>query len=220
MTSARSTVEPSGVDHHGGGEAARSGLRGKKFLEPLAVGIEHRLGAAEIEGHGHDLAADRLGVLAHISVGDDERLLDHGARACREETIEAAIERGAGDHGNQHGRHRGDDREKADDLHVQARASVAAPARLHHHPDFAADDGEQQKPGGEIRQQELDHHFVDRRDRRQARQHHEGGRRRQKREADRDGPDQPRSDRHRRVLGGSNGSADAAAAATGLSGAT
>ncbi len=60
-----------GADDQGGGEAAGGGLRGKKLLEPLAIGIEHRLGAAEIEGHGHDLAPDRLGVLAHISVGDD-----------------------------------------------------------------------------------------------------------------------------------------------------
>ena len=75
---------------------------------------------------------DGLGVLADIGVGDDQRLLDHGARARREETVEAAIERGAGDHGDEDGRNGGDHGEQADDLHVQPRAGRAAPARLDH----------------------------------------------------------------------------------------
>ena len=54
--------------------------------------------------------------------------------------------------------HGGDDREQSDDLHVQARAGAAAPARLHHDPDFTRDDGEQQQPGHDIAEQQfLDH---------------------------------------------------------------
>ena len=134
-------------------EAAPGGLRGEEFPELIAVLIEHRLGAAEIVGHGQNLAADRLGVLAHIGIGHDQRLLDHGARARREEAVEAAIERRARDDGDEDGRHRGDDGEQTDDLHVKPRAGAAAPARLDHDPDFAPDDGEQQKPGHGIAEQ-------------------------------------------------------------------
>ena len=137
-------------------------------------------------------------MLAHIGVGDDQRLLDHGARARREKAIEAAIERRRGDHRHQHGRHRRDHREQADDLHVQARAGIAAPARAHHHPDFPSDDGEEQKSGGEVGEKEFDHHLVHRRDRGQSRQHHEGGGGGQKRDTDGNGADQPGRDRHRR----------------------
>ncbi len=86
----------------------------------IAVLVEHRLGAAEIVGHRQYFAADRLGVFVDISVGDDQRLLDHGARARREETVEAAVERGRSDDGDEDGRHRGDHGEQADDLDVQA----------------------------------------------------------------------------------------------------
>ena len=173
------------------------GLRGEEFAELIAILIEHRLGAAEVVSHGQNLAADRLGVFAHIGVGHDQRLLDHGARAGREETVEAAVERGRGDHGDEHGRHRGDNGEQADDLDVKARAGAAAPARLDDDPDFAPDNGEQQKPGDGIAEEKLDDHLVDRRDRGQAGEHQEGRGRRQQRDADRDRPDQPRGDRHR-----------------------
>ena len=167
------------MDDHRRGKAARSRLCCKEFLETLAIGIEHRLGAAEVEGHGHDLAADRLRVLADISIGDDERLLDHGARAGREEPVEAAIERRAGDHRYQHGRNGGDDGKKPDDLHMQARGGIAAPARPHDHPDFPADDREQEQPRRQIGQQKFDDNFMNRRNRRQAGHHDEGRRRRQ-----------------------------------------
>ena len=144
------------------------------------------------------IAADRLGMLAHIGVGHDQRLLDHGAGAGREETVEAAVERGRGDDGDQNGRHRGDDREQADDLDVQPRAGAAAPARLDDDPDFAPDDAEQQKPGHGVAEQQLDDDLVDRGDRGQAGKHQEGGGGRQQRDADRDGADQPRGHRHRR----------------------
>ena len=164
----------------------------------IAVLVEQRLGAAEVVGHRQILAADRCGVLGHIGVGHDQRLLDHGARARREETVEAAVERRGGDDGDENGGHRGDDREQADDLHMQPRAGAAAPARLDDNPDFAPDDGEQQKPGDGVAEQQLDDHLVDRRDRRQAGEHQEGGGGRQQRDADGDRPDEPRGDGHRR----------------------
>ena len=138
-----------------GGEIAAGGLRGEEFAELIAVLIEYRLGAAEVVSHGHDLAADVGGVLVHIGIGHDQRLLDHGAGARREETVEPAIERRRCHDGDEDGRHRGDDGEQADDLDVQARAGAPAPARLDDDPDFAPDDGEQQKSGDGIAEQQL-----------------------------------------------------------------
>ena len=109
-----------GLDDNGGREIAAGGLRGEEFAELIAILIEDRLGAAKVVGHGQNLAADRLGVLVHIGVRDNQRLLDHGARARREETVEAAIERRRRDQGDKNCRHRGDHREQADDLDVQA----------------------------------------------------------------------------------------------------
>ncbi len=93
-----------------------------------------------------------------------------------EEAIEPAIERRRGDHGNKNGGHRGDDGEQADDLHVQPRARVTAPARPHHQPNFPPDNGEQEEPGGCVAKQKLDDDLVDRRDRGQPRKDEEGGR--------------------------------------------
>ena len=73
------------------------------------------------------------------------------------------------------GRHRGDDGEQADDLHVQPRAGVAAPARLDHRPDFAADDAEQQDArSAALTSKQRDDDLVGRRDRGQAGEHQEG----------------------------------------------
>ena len=88
------------------------------FLKLIAVLIEYRLGAAEVVSHGQQIAADRLGMLADISVGDDQRLLDHGAGARREETIKPAVQRRAGDDGDEDSRHRRDHGEEPDDLNV------------------------------------------------------------------------------------------------------
>ena len=205
-------------DDDGGGEAARGRLRGEEFLELVAVRSNIGRGAAEIEGHRQDLAADRLGVLADISVGHDQRLLDHGAGARREETVEAAVKRRRGDHGDEDGRNGGDDREQADDLHVEPRAGVAAPARLHHYPYFAADDGKEQQAGRDVAEQELDHDLVHRRDRGQVGKHEEGRGRGKQRDADGERPDQARGHGHRGGAAGSRGGH--AAAAAGSSGAT
>ena len=99
-----------------------------------------------------------LGVLLQIGVGDDQRILDDGAGARREQPVEAAVERDARDHRHQDGRHRGDHREQADDLHVQAGSRAAAPARLDHQPDLAGDDAEQQEHGCGVDQEQRDHH--------------------------------------------------------------
>ena len=70
---------------------------------------------------------------------------------------------------------------------MQPRAGI--PRGAHAPPSiFAADDGQQQKPGREISEQELDHDLVDRRDRREVREHQEGCRRAKERKADRDAP--------------------------------
>jgi hypothetical protein len=74
-------------------------------------------------------------------------LLDHGARARGEIAIEAAVERRRRDHGDENGRHRGDDREQADDLDVKARAGAATAARLNDDKNFASDNAEQKQPG-------------------------------------------------------------------------
>ncbi len=116
-------------------------------------------------------------MLAHIGVRHDERLLDHRPRPRREEAVETAVERRAGEHRLLDGRNGGDDGEKPDDLDVKARGRVAAPARAHDRPDFPADNGEQEQPRRQIGQQELDDDFVNRRDRRKAGEHHEGRRR-------------------------------------------
>ena len=186
-----------GPDDDGGGEPARGRLRGEEFLELVAVLVEHLPGAAEIEGHGQNLAADRLGVLADIGVGHDQRLLDHGAGARREETVEAAIKRRRGDHRDEDGRNGGNHGEQADDLHVKPRAGVAAPARLDHYPYFAADDGKEENSGRGVAEQELDHDLVHRRDRGKAGKHQEGRGRGKQRDADRERPDQARGHGHR-----------------------
>ena len=132
FTSARSTVEPSDLIISAADRVAPGGLGGEEPAELIAILVEDRLGARQVVGHGQDIAADRLGVLADISIGHDQRLLDHGAGAGREEAVEAAVERGRGYDGDQHRRHRGDDRKQADDLDVKARAGAAAAARLDH----------------------------------------------------------------------------------------
>jgi hypothetical protein len=158
-------------DHHGGGEAADLGLPGQELAEPLAVLVEQRLGAPDVECHGQNLGADILRMLGDVGIGHDQRLLDHGAGARGEEAVEAAVERRARHHGDQHRRHRSHHAEQADDAHMQARAGPSAPARLDHLPDFAPDDGEQQHAGRRIAHQQRDHDLVDRRDRGQPRQH-------------------------------------------------
>ncbi len=108
-----------GPDNDGGGQPPPFGLRGQKLAELVAVLIEQWLGAGKIVGHSQDLAADDLGMISHISVGDDQRLLDHGLRAGREKTVEAAVESRARDDGHKDGRNRGNDNEQADDLYMQ-----------------------------------------------------------------------------------------------------
>ena len=87
------------------------------------------------------------------------------------------------------GRHRRDHREQRDDPDVQPRRGAAAPAGLHHEPDLAGDDAEQQEDGERVDQQQRDDDLMGRRDRRQVGKHHEGRKGRQQRKAE------PRRDR-------------------------
>ena len=192
-------------DEHGR-ETAPGGLLGQEFVELVAVLVEQRLGAGQLIGHGQDFAVHGLETFAEISVGDEIRSLDDGARARGEVAIEAAIERRRGDHRDKHGGNRGDDGEQADDLHMQARSGVAAAAGLDHDPDFQPDDGEQQDAGPGIDRKQRHDNALDRVDRRHPGQHQEGGGGREQRHADGNRAEQPRRDRHRcRRAAGSTG---------------
>ena len=101
--------------------------------------VEQRLGARELDGDRDGLGARELRVLAHIGVRHDQRVLDQRAVLLREQAVETAVERDAGDHRDQDRRHRGDHREQRDDAHMQARGGAAAAAGLQHPPDLAPD---------------------------------------------------------------------------------
>ena len=120
-------------------------LRGQELAEALAVAVEQRLGAADVERHRGDLAADQRAMLVEIDLRDGERVLDHRLDAGREPGRKPAVERDAGDDRDQHRGNGGDHREQPDDAHMQPRARPSAPARLHDLPDFPADDADQQQ---------------------------------------------------------------------------
>ena len=146
-------------------QAAQFGLRLQQLAKPFAVGIEQRLGAAEVERHRGDFIADQLAVLVEIDLRDDERILDDALDARREQRREPALERDAGDDRDQHGGNSGDHREQRDDAHMQPGARPPAPARLHDAPDFAPDDRDQQKRRDRIDRQHGDDDLMSRRDR-------------------------------------------------------
>ena len=202
-----------GLEHERHRKIASVGLRGEEFAELIAVGIEQRFGAARSKAIAKSSLRTDRGMLGHIGIGHDQRLLDHGARAGREETVEPAIERRRGDDRDQNRRHRGNHRKQADDLNVQPRTGTAAAAGLNDHPYFAADDGEQQQAGYRIAEKKPDYDLVDRLDRGEAGQHQEGGGGRQQRDAHRNRADQPRGHRHRRTGPGSGGVTGIGAAA-------
>ena len=168
-----------GLEDERHGQIAAGGLRGEEFAKLIAILVEDRLRPAQVECHRHILAAHVGGMLGHVGVGYGQRLFDHGAGARREKPIEPAVERCRRDQSDQHGRHRGNDREQADDLNVETRSGASAPARLHRHPDFAPDDNEQQHAGDGIAEEQALDDGVDRDDRRQPR-HDQKGRRRGK----------------------------------------
>ncbi len=163
-----------GADDDRGREPAHPRLRREELLEALALAVEQRLGARHVERHRHDVAADHAGLVLQIGVGDDQRVLDDRPRAGREQPVEAAIEGDAGDQRDKNGRNGGDHREQRDDADVQPRRGPAAAARLHHQPDLAADDAEQQEHRQRVGEQQRDHDRVGRRDRCEIGQHHEG----------------------------------------------
>jgi len=183
-------------DEHGR-QAAPGRLLGQEFVELVVVLVEHRLGAGKLIGQGQDFAVHGLETFADISVGDEIRGFDDGARTRGEVAIEAAIERRTGDHCDQDGRNRGDDGEQADDLHMKARSGVAAAAGLDHDPDFQSDDGEQEDAGPGIDRKQRQNDALDRVDWRHPGQHQECGGGREQRHADGNRAEQPRCDRHR-----------------------
>ena len=140
--------------------------------------IEQRFGAGKLDSDGDGVGADELHVLAHIGVGHDQRVLDQRMGLLREQPVEAAVERDAGDHRHQDGGHRGDDGEQGDDAHVQSRRRAAAPPRLHHPPHLARNDEDEQEHGAGVDGEEKDHDLVGRHDRGEAGEHHEGDQRR------------------------------------------
>jgi hypothetical protein len=180
------------VDHDGGGEPAHRGLEGQELLELVVVVLELRFVARDVDRHDHDVGAHDLRVVAQIGLRHDQRIFDRRARARREQPVEAAVERDAGDDGDQDGGRGGDDRKQADDANVQLGAGAPGTPCLHHQPNLAHDDAEQQQHRGGVHQQQRDDDVMGRRDRRQIGQHDEGGECRQHREADRDRAEHPR----------------------------
>ena len=80
----------------------------------------------------------------------------------------------------------------ADDAHMQPGAGAAAAARLHHLPDLAHDDAEQQQHRHRIGEQQRDHDVVGRQERGQVGKDDEGDKGRQQSQADRDRAEHPR----------------------------
>ena len=174
------------VDDHRARQVARRRVRREQSAEALAVLIEQRPRPRNVVGHADDVAADQLGMLVDISIGHDQRVLDHRAGAHREQAIEAAVDGDVGDDRHQDGRQHRDDGKQADDLDVKPRGGPAAPTGLDHLPHFAGDDPQQHQHGGAVDEKERDDDLVGRLDRRQAREHHEGQERRQQGETDRE----------------------------------
>ena len=151
-------------------------------MELLARLVEQRLGARKLDRGSDAFGAHELHLLAHISVGDDQRVLDERLRLLREQPVEAAVERHACNDGYQHRRNRSDNREQGNDAHVKSRRGAPAAPRLHNTPDLARNDHNEQKDRDRVGQEERDHDLMGRRDRREPGQHEEGDQRRQQRE--------------------------------------
>ena len=174
----------------------------RNWWNSVAVLVEHRLGARQLDRGRDDVGAHDLGMLAHIGLGDDQRVFDQRLGLLREQAIEPAVERDARDHRDQDRRHRGDQREQRDDAHVQPRAGPPAPARLQDAPDFPPDERQQKKDRERVHQQEREHDLVGRQNRREVGEHHEGRERRQQRQPTPRSADKPRQPTGRRRRGG------------------
>ncbi len=101
----------------------------------------------DIVGHSENVATNELRMFVHVGARNGQRVLDHLARRPGKQPIEAAIDGHVGDDRHQHGRQHRDDGKQADDLDVQPCRRPAAAAGLHHLPDFADDDADQQQDG-------------------------------------------------------------------------
>ena len=129
----------------------------------------------DIVGHGQDIGADHLAMLAHIGLGDCHRGVDDGARALGEPGIESPVEGDAGDDRDEDRWQRGDDREQAHDTDMQARARRAAPARLQELVDFGDDAADEAEHEGDVADRQDRDDEPGRAHRRQASQHDESG---------------------------------------------
>ncbi len=107
------------IEHHDRGKPADAGLEVHEFVELLAVVVEHRFCARELDCDRDGVGTHDPGLLAQIGFRHDQRILDHSFGRFGEQPVEAAVERHAGDDGHQDRRHRGDDRKQRDDAHME-----------------------------------------------------------------------------------------------------
>ncbi len=161
------------LDHHGGGQAAHRRLGGHGLAETAAVLVPERADALQVARHAHDVAANRIGMLAHIGLRYRHRIIDDGAGAHREPAVEAAIERDARQQRDQDGRDHGDDAEQRHHPHMQAGGRPAPPPRLDDAPHLAADDADEHQRHRAVEAQHGDDDFLRRHQRGDADQHDE-----------------------------------------------
>ena len=174
------------VEHDRRRKSPERGLEGQKLLQFRFVLLEDRFAARYVQGHENNVGAHDLRVIAQIGLRDDQRIFDGRMRACRKQPVEPAVECHAGDDRHQDRRRGGDEREQSDDAHMQARGGAPGAASVHHLPNLAHDDAEQNQHRHRIRQQQGNHHIMGGQDRRQVGENDEGDERREQREPDRD----------------------------------
>ena len=157
----------------------------------VAILIEHRFCARQLDRGRDDIGANDLGMLADVSLRHDHRIFDQRLSLLREQTVEPAVERDARNHSDQNRGNRGDQRKQGDDAHMQPRRRPAAPARLQNAPNFPADKCQQQKNREGIHQQQREDDLMGRQNWREIGKHHKGRKRRQQRERHRDRANKP-----------------------------
>ena len=162
----------------------------RNWRKLVAVVLEQRLGAREVERHRHDVGAHDLrraranrprATISEFSIAARVRVENSWSRPRSSVMLATIATRIAGTAAMTENR-------------PTMRTCSRAPARpraagLHDLPDFAPDDGKQQHHGRGVDQQQRDHDVVGRRDRRQTGEHHEGDEGRQQSQPDRDRPE-------------------------------
>jgi hypothetical protein len=161
------------VEQHDRRQSADGGLDREELMELVARLVEQRLGARKLYRGGDALSAHELDLFAHVSVGDDQRVLDERLRLLGEQPVKAAVERHACNYGYQNCRNSSDNREQSNDANVKSRRCAPATPRLHNPPDLARNDHNEKKDGDRVGQEERDHDLVCWRNRREPGQHEE-----------------------------------------------